>query len=103
LITYSSIPNLWEIAYRIICNARALKIRTVAVYSDAHAKVLHVRQADEAAHSEPIPARESYLVGRRSLSVVVQTGAEVLHPCYCFLLENAEFPQAVIDAGLICV
>ena len=59
------IANRGEIACRIIRTARAMGIRTVAVYSDADAKALHVRQADEAVHIGASPARESYLVGEK--------------------------------------
>jgi 3-methylcrotonyl-CoA carboxylase alpha subunit len=97
------IANRGEIACRIIRTARAMGIRTVAVYSDADAKALHVRQADEAAHIGPSPARESYLVGEKIIAAALATGAEAIHPGYGFLSENAEFAQAVIDAGLIWV
>ncbi len=78
-------------------------IRTVAVYSDADAKALHVRQADEAVHIGPSPARESYLVGEKIIAAAKQTGAEAIHPGYGFLSENAGFAQAVMDAGLVWV
>ena len=78
-------------------------IRTVAVYSDADAKALHVRMADEAVHIGPSPARESYLVGEKIIAAAKATGAEAIHPGYGFLSENADFAQAVIDAGLIWV
>ena len=97
------IANRGEIACRIIRTARAMGIRTVAVYSDADAKALHVRQADEAVHIGPSPARESYLVGAKIIAAAKATGAEAIHPGYGFLSENAEFAQAVIDAGLIWV
>jgi 3-methylcrotonyl-CoA carboxylase alpha subunit len=97
------IANRGEIACRIIRTARALGIRTVAVYSDADAKALHVRQADEAVHIGPSPARESYLVGEKILAAAKATGAEAIHPGYGFLSENAEFAQSVIDAGLVWV
>jgi 3-methylcrotonyl-CoA carboxylase alpha subunit len=97
------IANRGEIACRIIRTARKMGIRTVAVYSDADAKALHVRQADEAVHIGPSPARESYLVGEKIIAAAKATGAEAIHPGYGFLSENAEFAQAVIDAGLIWV
>ncbi len=97
------IANRGEIACRIIRTARAMGIRTVAVYSDADAKALHVRQADEAVHIGPSPARESYLVGEKIIAAARATGAEAIHPGYGFLSENAAFAQAVIDAGLIWV
>ncbi len=97
------IANRGEIACRIIRTARAMGIRTVAVYSDADAKALHVRQADEAVHIGASPARESYLVGEKIIAAALATGAEAIHPGYGFLSENAEFAQAVIDAGLIWV
>ena len=77
--------------------------RTIAVYSDADAKALHVRMADEAVHIGASAARESYLVGDRIIEAAKATGAEAIHPGYGFLSENAAFAQAVIDAGLIWV
>src|SRR5687767_12436547 len=97
------IANRGEIACRIIRTARRLGIRTVAVYSDADAKALHVREADESVHIGPSPARESYLVGEKIIAAARLTGAEAIHPGYGFLSENADFAQAVIDAGLIWV
>jgi len=97
------IANRGEIACRVIRTARAMGIRTVAVYSDADARALHVRQADEAVHIGPSPARESYLVGDKIIAAARATGAEAIHPGYGFLSENADFAQAVIDAGLIWV
>jgi len=97
------IANRGEIACRIIRTARAMGVRTIAVYSDADAKALHVRMADEAVHIGPSPARESYLVGEKIIEAARTTGAEAIHPGYGFLSENADFAQAVIDAGLIWV
>ena len=97
------IANRGEIACRIIRTARAMGIRTVAVYSDADARALHVRQADEAVHIGASPARESYLVGEKIIAAAKASGAEAIHPGYGFLSENAEFAQSVIDAGLIWV
>src|SRR5215468_913057 len=103
MITSLLIANRGEIACRVIRTARRLGIRTVAVYSDADAKALHVREADEAVHIGPSPARESCLVGEKILAAAKATGAEAIHPGYGFLSENAEFAQSVIDAGLIWV
>ncbi|QLC24585.1 acetyl/propionyl/methylcrotonyl-CoA carboxylase subunit alpha [Parasphingopyxis algicola] len=97
------IANRGEIACRIIRTARALGIRTVAVYSDADAKALHVREADEAVHIGPSPAAESYLVGEKIIAAAKETGAEAIHPGYGFLSENADFAQAVLDASLLWV
>ena len=103
MITSLLIANRGEIACRIIRTARRMGIRTVAVYSDADAKALHVRSADEAVHIGPSPARESYLVGAKIIAAAKATNAEAIHPGYGFLSENADFAQAVIDAGLIWV
>src|SRR3954469_15874215 len=97
------IANRGEIACRVIRTARRLGVRTVAVYSDVDAKALHVRMADEAVHIGPSPARESYLLGERIIAVAKATTADAIHPGYGFLSENADFAQAVIDAGLIWV
>ncbi|MCC6941237.1 MAG: acetyl/propionyl/methylcrotonyl-CoA carboxylase subunit alpha [Novosphingobium sp.] len=97
------IANRGEIACRVIRTAKAMGIRTVAVYSDADANALHVRSADEAVHIGPSPARESYLLGDRIIAAAKATGAEAIHPGYGFLSENAEFAQSVIDAGLVWV
>jgi 3-methylcrotonyl-CoA carboxylase alpha subunit len=97
------IANRGEIACRIIRTARRLGVRTVAVYSDADAKALHVREADSAVHVGPSPARESYLVGDRIIDAAKDSGADAIHPGYGFLSENADFAQAVIDAGLVWV
>ena len=103
MITSLLIANRGEIACRVIRTARKLGIRTVAVYSDADRQALHVRQADEAVHIGPSPARESYLVGDRIIAAALATKAEAIHPGYGFLSENADFAQAVGDAGLIWV
>ena len=103
MITSLLIANRGEIACRIIRTARALGIRTVAVYSDADARALHGREADEAVHIGASPARESYLVGARIIAAALEAGAEAIHPGYGFLSENADFAQSVIDAGLVWV
>ena len=97
------IANRGEIACRIIRTARALGVRTVAVYSDADAGALHVRLADAAVRIGPAPVRESYLVGANIIAAALQSGAQAIHPGYGFLSENAAFAQSVIDAGLVWV
>jgi 3-methylcrotonyl-CoA carboxylase alpha subunit len=103
MISSLLIANRGEIACRIIRTARAMGIRTVAVYSDADARALHVRQADEAVPIGPSPAAESYLRGDKIIAAAKATGAEAIHPGYGFLSENAEFAEAVAAAGLIWV
>ena len=97
------IANRGEIACRVIRTARRLGIRTVAVYSDADAQALHVRQADASVHIGSSPPRESYLVGERIIAAARQTDAQAIHPGYGFLSENADFAQAVIDSGLVWI
>ncbi len=97
------IANRGEIACRIMRTARRLGIRTVAVYSDADAGALHVREADAAVRIGPPAARESYLDGARLIAAARDTGADAIHPGYGFLSENAGFAQAVLDAGLVWV
>jgi len=103
MITKLLIANRGEIACRIMRTARAMGIATVAVYSDADAKALHVRSADEAVHIGPSPAAESYLRGEKIIAAAKETGADAVHPGYGFLSENADFARAVIAAGLIWV
>jgi 3-methylcrotonyl-CoA carboxylase alpha subunit len=103
MISSLLIANRGEIACRIIRTCRRLGIRAVAVYSDADALGLHVREADSAVHIGPAPAAESYLDGDRIIAAAREAGCEAIHPGYGFLSENAGFAQAVIDAGLIWV
>ncbi|WNV10036.1 acetyl/propionyl/methylcrotonyl-CoA carboxylase subunit alpha [Tardiphaga sp. 709] len=97
------IANRGEIACRVIRTARAMGLRTVAVYSEADAHALHVAEADEAVLIGPARARDSYLNIERILEAAKKTGAEAIHPGYGFLSESAEFAQACADAGLIFV
>ena len=94
------IANRGEIACRVIRTARAMGIRTVAVYSDADVDALHVQMADEAVHIGPSAAAESYLVADRILQACKDTGAEAVHPGYGFLSERASFVEAVKAAGI---
>ncbi|WP_426043432.1 biotin carboxylase N-terminal domain-containing protein [Caulobacter sp. DWR3-1-2] len=103
MISSVLIANRGEIARRIIRTARELGVRTIAVYSEADAEAPFVMEADMAILIGPAPARESYLVPEKILAAARQSGAEAIHPGYGFLSENADFAQAVIDAGLIWI
>ncbi len=94
------IANRGEIACRIIRTARRLGVATVAVYSDADARALHVTQADDAVHIGPSPATDSYLRGDTIIAAALATGAQGIHPGYGFLAENDDFAEAVAKAGL---
>jgi acetyl-CoA carboxylase biotin carboxylase subunit len=97
------IANRGEIALRIVRACQELGIKSVAVYSDADSHAPHVREADEAVHIGPAPARESYLRGDRLVEAAKATGADAIHPGYGFLAERAWFAELVRDAGLIFV
>lgn len=97
------IANRGEIACRVIKTARRLGIATVAVYSDADAKALHVRMADEAVRLGPAPAAESYLLAEKVLEACRQTGAQAVHPGYGFLSENARFAEMCAAAGVVFI
>ena len=97
------IANRGEIACRVIRSARQMGIATVAVYSDADAKAVHVKMADEAVHIGPSPARESYLVAERIIKAARDTGADAIHPGYGFLSENAGFARECARNGIIFV
>ncbi|MDJ1506183.1 acetyl-CoA carboxylase biotin carboxylase subunit [Xanthocytophaga agilis] len=97
------IANRGEIALRIIRSAKEMGIATVAIYSEADRKALHVRAADEAYCVGPPPSAQSYLQMEKIIEVAKQSGADAIHPGYGFLSENAKFAQLVEDNGLIFI
>ena len=89
------IANRGEIACRVIKTAKAMGIKTVAIYSDADEHALHVQMADEAVHIGPSPANQSYIVIEKVMQAIRQTGAQAVHPGYGFLSENRLFAEAL--------
>ena len=97
------IANRGEIACRIIRTAQRMGIATVAVYSDADARALHVRMADQAVNIGPPPAADSYLNVAAIIAAAKVSEAEAIHPGYGFVSENPEFVEAVEAAGLVFI
>ena len=97
------IANRGEIACRVMRTARRMGIASVAVYSEADADALHVREADEAWPIGPAPASKSYLNASAILEAARLSGVDAVHPGYGFLSENPDFVEAVEAAGLIFV
>lgn len=94
------VANRGEIARRVFATCRRRGIATVAVHSDADSDSLHVRDADAAVRLPGNSPAETYLRGDLIIEAAQRAGADAIHPGYGFLSENAEFAQAVIDAGL---
>ena len=103
MISRVLIANRGEIARRIERTCRALGIATVAVYSDADADALHVREADVAVRLGPGPPAESYLSIERVIAAATESGADAIHPGYGFLSENPRFAEACAAAGIIFI
>ncbi len=97
------VANRGEIALRVMRSAKEMGIKTVAVYSEADRKAPHVVYADEAVLLGPAPSSQSYLKGDRIIEACIKLGVDAIHPGYGFLSENADFAQAVADAGLVFI
>jgi propionyl-CoA carboxylase alpha chain len=97
------IANRGEIACRVIRTCKRLGIKTVAVYSEADADALHVREADEKVFIGPPPSTQSYLLVDKIVEACRKTGAQAVHPGYGFLSEKQEFQKALAKAGIVFI
>ena len=97
------VANRGEIAVRVFRTAKALGLKTVAVYSEADASAIHTNLADESVCIGGSEPAESYLNSEKILAAAKQVGAEAIHPGYGFLSERAEFSEACQRAGIIFI
>lgn len=97
------VANRGEIAMRVMRTAKDMGIKTVAVYSTADRKALHVRYADEAYCIGEPPSAQSYLLGDKIIELAKSCGADAIHPGYGFLSENANFSRKCAEAGVIFI
>jgi propionyl-CoA carboxylase alpha chain len=97
------VANRGEIARRVFATCRLIGIETVAVFSDADAEFPHVAEADHAVRLPGDAPTATYLRGDLLIAAARRTGADAIHPGYGFLAENADFANAVADAGLVWV
>ena len=102
-ITSVLVANRGEIAVRVLRHARNNQMRAIAVYSDADAGAMHVREADIAVRIGPAPAAQSYLDIEAIIAAAKATGADAIHPGYGFLSENAAFARACEAAGILFI
>ncbi len=103
MFTKILIANRGEIACRVARTARRMGIRTVAVYSDADTRALHVEACDEAYRLGPPAPRASYLDGDKIIAIAKEAGAQAIHPGYGFLSENEAFASACATAGIVFI
>jgi len=94
------VANRGEIAVRILRTAKEMGLQTVAVFSEADRGFPHVQLADEAVCIGPAASKDSYLRGDKIIEVAKQLGVDAIHPGYGFLSENADFSEAVTQAGI---
>ncbi len=97
------VANRGEIALRVMRSCREMGIKSVAVYSDADRKAMHVRYADSAYHIGPSPSNESYLVIDKIIDAAKKSNADAIHPGYGFLSENAAFADRCKAEGIIFI